>query len=104
MTPIEVLINNVYQIGFRAGGGILALWGLYIFFKTIFGEGGRNPVRIVGAVLVIIAGGAIFQLLPHLVDIGKQTGGVMSGGAGGYSMPAPARISDRAQSDVVVLS
>ena len=67
--------------------GLLWRLGLYIFFKSLFGEGGlANPVRIVVSVLAIVAAGAMFQLLPKLVEIGKDTGSQLSGG-GGYSMP-----------------
>lgn len=88
MTQIEVMLNNIYMLGMRAGGGLLGVWGLYIFFKSLFGEGGRNPVRIVVSVLMIVAAGAMFQLLPKLVEIGKDTGTQLGGGSG-YSMPAP---------------
>lgn len=88
MTQIELMLNNIYTLGMRAGGGLLGIWGLYIFFKSLFGEGGRNPARVVVSVLVILAGAALFQLLPKLVEIGKDTGSQLTGG--GYSMPAPA--------------
>jgi hypothetical protein len=96
MTQIEVMLNNIYMLGMRAGGGLLGIWGLYIFFKTLFGEGGRNPVRIVVSVLMIVAAGAMFQLLPQLVEIGKDTGNQLGGGSG-YSMPAPAGIGVASQ-------
>ena len=92
MTQIEVLLNNIHQLGFRAGGVLLGIWGLYIFFKSIFGEGGRNPVRIVMSVLMIVGGAAAFQMLPTLISVGKDTGGQISGG--GYSMPAPAGLDE----------
>ena len=90
MTQIEMMLNNIYTLGLRAGGGLLGIWGLYIFFKSLFGEGGRNPARIVISVLMIVAAGAMFQLLPKLVEIGKDTGSQLTGG--GYSMPAPAGV------------
>ncbi|MDT5085358.1 MAG: hypothetical protein QOJ61_2401 [Mycobacterium sp.] len=86
MTDIEVLLNNIYTLGFRAGGVLLGIWGLYIFFRSLFGEAGRNPVRIVMSVLLIVAGAAIFQLLPTLIQTGKNTGGQIGGGGGGYGM------------------
>lgn len=85
MTDIEVLLNNIYTLGFRSGGVLLGIWGLYIFFKSLFGEAGRNPVRIVMSVLLIVAGAAIFQMLPTLIETGKNTGGQIGGG-GGYGM------------------
>lgn len=88
MTQLEQMLQNTYQLGFRGGGLLLGIWGLYIFFKSLFGEGGRNPVRIVVSVLTIIAGAAIFQLLPALISVGKDTGSQLGGG-GGYSMPDP---------------
>lgn len=89
MTQLETMLNNIYTLGFRGGGLLLGIWGLYIFFKSIFGEGGRNPVRIVVATLTIIAGAAIYQLLPALISVGKDTGNQLGGGSSGYSMPAP---------------
>jgi hypothetical protein len=84
MTDIEVLLNNIYTLGFRGGGVLLGIWGLYIFFRSLFGEAGRNPVRIVMSVLLIVAGAAIFQMLPQLIETGKNTGGQIGGG--GYGM------------------
>ncbi|MDA0250151.1 MAG: hypothetical protein O2892_09640 [Actinomycetota bacterium] len=100
MTQIEMMLNNVYTLGMRAGGGLLGIWGLYIFFKSLFGEGGRNPARIVVSVLMIVAAGAMFQLLPKLVEIGKDTGSQLGGG--GYSMPAPAGVDAIAVSGLTV--
>lgn len=89
MTQLETMLNNIYTLGFRGGGLLLGIWGLYIFFKSLFGEGGRNPVRIAVATLTIIAGAAIYQLLPSLISVGKDTGNQLGGGSSGYSMPAP---------------
>ena len=94
MTQVEVLLSNIHQLGFRAGGVLLGIWGLYIFFKSIFGEGGRNPARIVMSVLMIVGGAAAFQMLPTLISVGKDTGGQISGG--GYSMPAPTSLDNHA--------
>ena len=93
MTQLEVMLNNIYTLGMRGGGGLLGIWGLYIFFKSLFGEGGRNPTRIVVSVLMIVAAGAMFQPLPKLVEIGKDTGSQLGGGSG-YSMPAPEGIDN----------
>lgn len=89
MTDIEVLLNNIYTLGFRAGGVLLGIWGLYIFFRSLFGEAGRNPVRIVMSVLLIVAGAAIFQMLPQLIETGKNTGGQIGGGGYGMHQLAP---------------
>lgn len=94
MTQLETMLNNIYTLGFRGGGLLLGIWGLYIFFKSLFGEGGRNPVRIVIATLTVIAGAAIYQLLPALISVGKDTGNQLGGGGSGYSMPAPAHLVD----------
>jgi len=91
---MEVLLNNIHQLGFRAGGVLIGIWGLYVFFKSIFGAGGLQPVRLITAVLMVVLGAAAFQMLPKLISVGQDTGGQISGG--GYSMHAPAGLENSA--------
>ena len=64
---------------------MLGIWGIYYFFRNLFGEAGRNPVRIVVSVLVIVGAGAVYGILPTLLGAGQNTGNQLTGG-GGYSM------------------
>lgn len=91
MSQIEVLLNNIRALMASAGGSILGIWGMVIFFKALFAEGGRNPVRLAVAALMIVGAGAVFTMIPTLLQAGQDTGQQVGGG-GGYSMPAPARI------------
>lgn len=88
MTSIEVLLNNLNVAAYSAGASALGLWGLFYFFRTLFGEGGRNPVKLAVAAMAITGAGGMFALLPTLLSAGQDTGHQLGGGS--YSMPAPA--------------
>jgi hypothetical protein len=90
MTDIEVLLNNIKVVIASASGTVLFIWGVYYFFRTIFSEGGRSPVRIVMSAGVIAIAAGIFAMIPSLISAGSDTGKQIGGGGGAYSgMPAP---------------
>lgn len=90
MTDIQVLLENIRVVVAGASGSLLGLWGVYYFFKNLFGEAGRNPVKIVVSGLAITGAAGVFSMIPSLISAGGHTGEQVGGG-GGYSMPAPTR-------------
>lgn len=89
MTDIEVLISNMGVIFARLCSAGIGIWGFYYFLRTVFGEGGRNPVKIAVALAVIAGAGAGYKMIPTLLQAGENTGAQMGGGSGGsYSMPS----------------
>ncbi|MGJ6127464.1 hypothetical protein QN239_33325 [Mycolicibacterium sp. Y3] len=88
MTDIEVLLNNFQVLAVRAGSSLLGIWAVYYFFRNLFGEAGRNPVKIVVSIICIAGAAAAFTLIPRAISTGSNTGEQVGGG-GGYSMPAP---------------
>lgn len=90
MTDIEVLLSNLGVTFARLCTSAIGIWAFYYFVKTIFGEGGRNPVKIGIALAVIAGAGAGYKMIPTLLQAGENTGQQMGGSSGGaYSMPAP---------------
>ncbi len=89
MTDIEVLLNNIKVVVASASGTLLMLWGFYYFFRNLFAEAGRNPVKIAVSALAITGAAGIYAMIPSLISDGSNTGGQIGGG-GGYSMQAPA--------------
>jgi hypothetical protein len=89
MTDIEVLLSNIKVVIASASGTVLFIWGVYYLFRTLFGEGGRNPVKIVMAAGVIALAAGIFYMIPSLLSAGGNTGKQIGGGGGAYGMPAP---------------
>lgn len=87
MTDIQVLLENVRVVATGCAGTLLLLWGLFYFFKNLFGEGGRQPVKIAIGAAVIAGAAGVYSLIPALIDAGSSTGEQIGGG-GGYSMPA----------------
>ena len=87
MTDIQVLLQNIQVVATGASGTLLMLWGLFYFFKNLFGEGGRQPVKIAIGAAVIAGAAGVYSLIPALIDAGGSTGEQIGGG-GGYSMPA----------------
>ncbi|AQA07071.1 hypothetical protein BVC93_31775 (plasmid) [Mycobacterium sp. MS1601] len=87
MTDIQVLLQNIQVVATGISGTLLMLWGLFYFFKNLFGEGGRQPVKIAIGAAVIAGAAGVYSLIPSLIDAGSSTGEQIGGG-GGYSMPA----------------
>jgi hypothetical protein len=88
MTDIEVLLSNLGVTFARLCTSAIGIWAFYYFVKTIFGEGGRNPVKIGLALAVIAGAGAGYKMIPTLLQAGENTGAQMGGSSGGsYSMP-----------------
>lgn len=85
MTDIEVLLANWTQLAVRLGSSLLFLWGIYFFFKNLFGENGRHVGKIVVSVLTIILAAAAFKIIPTLISVGENTGQQTTGGGGSYS-------------------
>jgi hypothetical protein len=104
MTDIEVLLNNFRVVAYSAGGSVLMLWGLYYFFRNLFGEGGRNPVKIAVSELAITGASGVFAMIPSLISAGSNTGGQVTGGGGSYSMQAPADLTGSTADNVTHLS
>lgn len=87
MTDIEVLLSNLGVTFARLCTSAIGIWAFYYFVKTIFGEGGRNPVKIGIALAVIAGAGAGYKMIPTLLQAGENTGSQMGGSSGGsYSM------------------
>lgn len=87
MSDIQILLENIQALAMGCASTLLGLWALYFFFKNLFGEAGRNPVKIAVALLAITAAAGGFALIPTLISAGGNTGEQIGGG-GGYSMPA----------------
>lgn len=92
MTDIEVLLSNMGTIFARLCSAGIGMWGFYYFLRTVFGEGGRNPVKIAVALAVIAGAGAGYKMIPTLLQAGENTGAQMGGGGGSYSMPSLGRL------------
>lgn len=87
MTSIQVLLQNIQVVATGCAGTLLLLWGFFYFFRNLFGEGGRQPVKIAIGAAVIAGAAGVYSLIPSLIDAGSDTGKQIGGG-GGYSMPA----------------
>lgn len=87
MTDIQVLLENIKVVVMGCAGTLLLLWGVFYFFKNLFGEAGRNPVKIAVSALAITGAAGVFAMIPSLISAGSSTGEQIGGG-GGYSMPA----------------
>lgn len=87
MTDIQVLLENIKVVVLACAGTLLLLWGVYYFFRNLFGEAGRNPVKIAVAALTIAGAAAVFAMIPALIKAGSSTGEQIGGGSS-YSMPA----------------
>lgn len=92
MTDIEVLFSNMEGTFARLCSAGLGMWGFYYFLRTVFGDGGRNPVKIALALAVVAGAGAGYKMIPTLLQAGENTGAQMSGGGGSYSMPSLGRL------------
>lgn len=92
MTDIQVLLDNIRAVAVACASTLLGLWAIYYFFKNLFGEAGRNPVKIVGAIIAIAGAAAGFALIPSLISAGSNTGTQIGGGSG-YSMHAPSLLT-----------
>lgn len=79
MTSVETFLNNLALVISRAGASILVIWAIYYFFTNLFGENGKDPVKMATAVGMIIVGGAAFALIPTLLDVGRETGAQITG-------------------------
>lgn len=88
MTDIQVLLNNIKAVAVGCASTLLMLWAFYSFFRQLFSQGGRDPVKIVVALVSIAGAAGGFALIPALLSAGDSTGKQIGGG-GGYSMPAP---------------
>lgn len=88
MTDIQVLLNNIRAVVLGCASTLLMLWALFYFFRQLFGQAGRDPVKIVVALVAIAGAAGRFALIPALLSAGDSTGKQIGGG-GGYSMPAP---------------
>ncbi|CAN7695630.1 hypothetical protein [Mycolicibacterium frederiksbergense] len=89
MTDLQVLLENIRVVAMGCAGTLLLLWGIFYFFRNLFGEAGRNPVKIAVSALAITGAAGVFAMIPSLISAGSNTGEQIGGG-GGYSMPAPA--------------
>ena len=89
MTDLQVLLENIRVVAVGCAGTLLLLWGIFYFFRNLFGEAGRNPVKIAVSALAITGAAGVFAMIPSLISAGQNTGEQIGGG-GGYSMPAPA--------------
>ncbi|MGV0743884.1 hypothetical protein [Mycolicibacterium sp. XJ870] len=79
MTSIETLLNNIALVVTRVGASLLVIWAIYYFFTNLFGENGKDPVKMATAVGMIVLGGAAFALIPTLLDVGRETGAQITG-------------------------
>lgn len=86
MTDIQVLLENIRVVVVSCAGTLLLLWGIFYFFKNLFGEAGRNPVKIAVSALAITGAAGVFAMIPSLISAGNSTGEQIGGGSG-YSMP-----------------
>lgn len=87
MTDIQVLLDNIKVVVTSCAGTLLLLWGIFYFFKNLFGEAGRNPVKIAVSALAITGAAGVFAMIPSLISAGSSTGEQIGGGSS-YSMPA----------------
>ncbi|CQD23285.1 hypothetical protein H7I87_08075 [Mycobacterium timonense] len=103
MTDIQVLLNNIRAVVLGCASTLLMLWAFYYFFRQLFGQGGRDPVKIVVALVAIAGAAGGFALIPALLSAGDSTGKQIGGG-GGYSMPAPAALLPSTTDAITVMS
>lgn len=98
MTGIQVLLENIKVVALACTSTVLLLWAIWYFFRNLFGEAGRNPVKIAVSLVAIAGAGAGYALIPAVLSAGSDTGTQIGGGSS-YSMPAPVKLP--AHSDTV---
>lgn len=103
MTDIQVLLNNIKAVILACASTLLIIWAIYYFFRQLFGPAGRDPVKIVVALVAIGGAAAGFALIPSVLSAGDSTGKQVGGG-GGYSMPAPTPLQPSTTDTITVAS
>ncbi|WP_342314711.1 hypothetical protein LIX17_26060 (plasmid) [Mycobacterium avium subsp. hominissuis] len=101
MTDIQVLLNNIKAVVLGCASTLLMLWAIYYFFRQLFGQAGRDPVKIVVALVAIGGAAGGFALIPSLLSAGDSTGKQIGGG-GSYSMPAPTPLQPSSSDTITV--